>query len=127
MTIKQFFFQAFLTEVHGLLQFLVIWQETAPSKSRLYTLTRVSYFETFRLAFTPTTTKIVHEAEFTPLFYFSDLSEIYFVFKITAESRFYLYQNGEGSIGHYEIKFIVSKFLISLKKKFTNLNDRSFR
>uniref|UniRef100_A0A0R3RH36 LAM_G_DOMAIN domain-containing protein n=1 Tax=Elaeophora elaphi TaxID=1147741 RepID=A0A0R3RH36_9BILA len=98
-------YNAMLIEVHGLLQFITIWQETAASTGKLYTFTRLSYFEAFRLVFVPTPTKIIHAATFTTLMYFSDLSKRHFSYQTTADSRVFLYQIGEGRIGQYEIIF----------------------
>ncbi|VIO98964.1 Uncharacterized protein BM_BM10521 [Brugia malayi] len=97
-------YDAMLIEVHGLLQFITIWQEIH-STGRLYTFTRLSYFEAFRLVFVPTPSKIVYEATFTTLMYFSDLAQNYFIFKTTADNKVFFYQIGEGRTGSYQIIF----------------------
>ncbi|VDM09162.1 unnamed protein product [Wuchereria bancrofti] len=93
-----------LIEVHGLLQFITVWQEIR-SAGRLYTYTRLSYFEAFRLVFVPTPSKIVYRASFTTLMYFSDLAKNYFIFKTTADNKVFFYQIGEGRTGSYQIIF----------------------
>ncbi|CAG9540674.1 unnamed protein product [Cercopithifilaria johnstoni] len=97
-------FYAILIEVQGLLQFITLWQEKAPSAGKLYSLTRLSYFGAFRLAFTPTPTKIIHETKLITLMYFSDLSHQQFHFKTTRDSRLFLQQIGDFD-GQYEIVF----------------------
>lgn len=93
-----------LIEVHGLLQFITLWQETR-STGKLYTLTRLAYFEAFRLIFVPTSNKIVYGAMLTTLMYFSDLAKNHFTFKTTTDSQVFLYQIGEDRTGQYEIVF----------------------
>ncbi|VDN84053.1 unnamed protein product [Brugia pahangi] len=97
-------YDAMLIEVHGLLQFITVWQEIH-STGKLYTFTRLSYFEAFRLVFVPTPSKIVYEATFTTLMYFSDLAQNYFIFKTTADNKVFFYQIGEGRTGSYQIIF----------------------
>ncbi|EFO13483.1 hypothetical protein LOAG_15046 [Loa loa] len=100
-------YNAMLIEVHGLLQFITLWQEIR-STGKLYTLTRLAYFEAFRLVFVPTPNKIVYGAMVTTLMYFSDLAQNPFTFKTTADNRVFLYQEGMGRTGPYEIVFGVS-------------------
>ncbi|KAM3716690.1 Threonine--tRNA ligase [Dirofilaria immitis] len=96
--------EAMLIEVHGLLQFITIWQEYV-STGKLYTITRLSYFEAFRLVFVPTIDKIVYKAMLTTLMYFSDLSKSHFVFKTTKDSELFLHQQGHGILVQYQIIF----------------------
>lgn len=97
-----------LIEVHGLLQFITAWQESR-SVGNLYTLTRISYFEAFRLVFVPSPKQIVHGATLTTLMYFSDLKNSHFTFKTTSDSRVFFHQTGLNRNGSYEIVFGVSQ------------------
>uniref|UniRef100_A0A915Q5T1 Uncharacterized protein n=1 Tax=Setaria digitata TaxID=48799 RepID=A0A915Q5T1_9BILA len=97
-------YNAMLIEVHGLLQFLTVWQEYK-STGKIYTVTRLSYFGAFRLVFVPTVQKVSFRAELTTLAYFSDLSTNRFAFKTTKGSRVFFYQNAKDFSAQYEIIF----------------------
>lgn len=97
--------------MQGLLQFIATWEESIPINGKAYKYTRVTYFEAFRLAFTPTPNEIIYPARYTTLLYFSSDYPHYFVFKTTSDSRLLFHQAGYQRPGVYEVTFGVSQLV----------------
>lgn len=109
-----FILQVQLIEVHGMLQFLGIWQDKVNPESNITTCTRLSYFEAFRFIVAPTPRKFLETtAVFHTLLCLADTPSNRFIFKSTRDNRLFAHQ--EGTQEQFEITLGVCSYAFFLE------------
>ncbi|VDM98700.1 unnamed protein product [Thelazia callipaeda] len=100
------YYEAFMVEVHGLLQFIAFWQEPIyrdVGVTEVFGLSRLTYVEAFRLGFEPRENQLLSSIQHTTLLYFSDLTTNHLKLRTTKDGRIFVFKTATNHNRQYEI------------------------